>query len=376
MAGPPPEADEDLTARRARRRRWLRGLASVALGWALLVGVLPRLADLAQVWEAVKGMTAAAILALVAVSAWNILTYQFEMMAALPGLSWRDAFLTGQMATAVTNTVPAGALLGIGVIYAVLASFGHRTADIARAAVLTGWWTVLVKFGLPVAALLLLAVEGESLNQALLSAAIVGMVLLVAAIAVLVAAASSDRLARLSGRIAQRAVNLTRRPFGASLVHDWEDRAVEFRRSSAGLLRRRWALLTLTTTVSQISLFWVLLASLRATGVGPEQVTWQEALGAFAFVTLATALPLTPGGFGLIEVGMAAALVLAGGDEPGVVAAVLVYRALTYLLQVLLGAGSYLVWRWEMRRRPETEGAAGDAPAAPESGSDDQMKRT
>jgi uncharacterized protein (TIRG00374 family) len=375
MAGPPPEADEDLAARRARRRRWVRGLASVALGWALLVGVLPRLADLAQVWDAVKGMTAAAILGLIVVSAWNILTYQFEMMAALPGLSWRDAFLTGQMATAVTNTVPAGALLGIGVIYAVLASFGHRTADIARAAVLTGWWTVLVKFALPVAALLLLAVQGASVNQALLSAAIVGLVLLTAAIAVLVAAASSDRLARLSGRIAQRAVNLTRRPFGAALVHDWEDRAVEFRCRSAGLLRRRWALLTLTTTVSQISLFWVLLASLRATGVGPEQVTWQEALGAFAFVTLATALPLTPGGFGLIEVGMAAALVLAGGDEPRVVAAVLVYRALTYLLQVGLGAGSYLIWRWEMRRHHhrETEGAAGGKPAAPDS--DDQTIR-
>jgi uncharacterized protein (TIRG00374 family) len=351
---------------------------SVALGWALLVGVLPRLADLAQVWEAVKGMTAAAILALIGVSAWNILTYQFEMMAALPGLKWRDAFLTGQMATAVTNTVPAGALLGIGVIYGVLASLGHRTADIARAAVLTGWWTVLVKFALPVVSLLLLAVQGESINQALLSAAIVGMVLLVAAVAVLVASASSDRLARLSGRIAQWAVNLTRRPFGAVLVHDWEERAVEFRRNSAGLLRRRWALLTLTTTVSQISLFWVLLASLRATGVGPTEVTWQEALGAFAFVTLATALPLTPGGFGIIEVGMAAALVLAGGDEPRVVAAVLVYRALTYLLQVALGAGSYFLWRWEMRRRRagETEGAAGTSPAAPDSDSGDQMKRT
>jgi uncharacterized membrane protein YbhN (UPF0104 family) len=328
-------------------------------------------------------MTVAAILSLIGVSAWNILTYQFEMMAALPGLSWRDAFLTGQMATAVTNTVPAGALLGIGVIYAVLASFGHRTADIARAAVITGWWTTLVKFALPVAALLLLAMEGDSINRALLSAAIVGLLLLVAAVAVLVASASSDRLARLSGRIAQRAVNLVRRPVGATPVHDWEDRAVEFRRRSAGLLRRRWALITLTTSVSQISVFWVLLASLRATGVGAAQVTWQEALGAYAFVTLATALPLTPGGFGLVEVGLAAALVIAAGDtavEPRVVAAVLVYRALTYLLQVLLGVGSYGAWRWTMRRPGHggvaTEGAAGVSPAAPDPDSGDQMKRT
>ncbi len=104
-------------------------------------------------------------------------------------------------------------------------------------------------------------------------------------------------------------------------------------------------LLTGATVISHVSLFVVLLVSLRVLGVTGDDVTWVEVFGAFSFVQLATAIPVTPGGLGVVEVGMAGALVLAGGPEAFVVAAVLVYRALTYLFQVFLGMGSFVVWR-------------------------------
>jgi uncharacterized membrane protein YbhN (UPF0104 family) len=47
----------------------------------------------------------------------------------------------------------------------------------------------------------------------------------------------------------------------------------------------------------------------------------------------------------VVEVGYMTALVVAGGDEELVVAAVLIYRALSYLLQVPLGALAYAIWR-------------------------------
>jgi uncharacterized protein (TIRG00374 family) len=343
--------------------RLLKAAGSILLGWALLVGVLPRLADLGLVWEAVRAMTGLEVIGLVLCSAWNVLTYQFVMMAGLPGLKLHHAFLTGQISTAVANTVPAGALVGIGITYAVLASFGHQTTAIARAAVLTGWWNTLVKFGMPVVALGFLALQDEGVNPALLSGAAVGILLLIGAVVVLVLIVASDRLARSMGAFAGRIVSAVRRPFGGEPVTDWDEGFADFRGRSAGLLRRRWWLLTLATVVSHISLFWVLLVSLRNLGVQPDAVTWQEAFGAFAFVRLATALPITPGGLGLVEVGMSAALVLAGGPEPAVVAAVLVYRALTYLLQVLLGLMSYIVWRSEMRREaPAPEAPPGGRP--------------
>jgi hypothetical protein len=48
-------------------------------------------------------------------------------------------------------------------------------------------------------------------------------------------------------------------------------------------------------------------------------------------------------------------MVAAGGDKAKVVAAVLVYRALTWLLPVPLGVGTYLWWRRRSITRPAVE---------------------
>jgi uncharacterized protein (TIRG00374 family) len=353
----PTESDEpDATAdsgerpsRGRRRSSLVRSVASVAIGIALLVGVLPRLADLSEVWAAVRMMTWwGEVPALAAVAAFNIVTYQWVMMAALPGLRLRHAFLAGQISTAVSNTVPAGSLVGIGVTYAILSSVGHGTAAIARASVLTGWWNTLVKLAFPMVALLVLAVQGD-INEGLLSAAAVGLALLLGAVGILVATTWSDRLARAAGRLAARVVDAIRRPFGKGPVGDWAEGFVRFRQQSASLLQRRWAHLTGATLLSHLSLFAVLYVSLRFLGVPASDVSGPEAFGAFSVVRLATALPITPGGLGIVEVGMSAALVVAGGAEALVVAAVLVYRVLTYLLQVVLGLVSMVVWRREDR---------------------------
>jgi uncharacterized membrane protein YbhN (UPF0104 family) len=98
-------------------------------------------------------------------------------------------------------------------------------------------------------------------------------------------------------------------------------------------------------------LFLLLLTALRATGVPAAEVGWSEALAVFAFARLATAVPFSPGGVGIVELALTAGLVGAGGARAPVVAGVLVYRALTYLLQIPLGAAAYLVWRRLARTR-------------------------
>ncbi len=130
-------------------------------------------------------------------------------------------------------------------------------------------------------------------------------------------------------------------------VRDWGEAAVRFRDDTIGLLHQKWVPLTLATLVSHVSLYIVLLVALRDVGVSEQEVSWAEVLGAFAFVRLLTALPITPGGVGVVELGLTAALVVAGGDRAEVVAAVLVFRGLTYLLPVPFGAFTYLLWRRE-----------------------------
>jgi uncharacterized protein (TIRG00374 family) len=86
-------------------------------------------------------------------------------------------------------------------------------------------------------------------------------------------------------------------------------------------------------------------AVLRAVGVDSSQVTWVEALASWSLVRLLTAVPITPGGLGVVELGLSAALVGFGGSNDEVVAAVLLYRALTFLPPIALGAILGLTWR-------------------------------
>ena len=84
----------------------------------------------------------------------------------------------------------------------------------------------------------------------------------------------------------------------------------------------------------------VLLACLRGVGLSQAQVPWQTSLAAFAFVRLLTVLPITPGGLGITELGLIATLTAGAGHRDGaqVTAAVLLYRAVTYLPPIPLGA--------------------------------------
>jgi uncharacterized protein (TIRG00374 family) len=136
-----------------------------------------------------------------------------------------------------------------------------------------------------------------------------------------------------------------RKLVGKGPVEGWGDATAKFRARTIGLVRHAWVRLTIATLVSHFSLYLVLLIALRHIGVSNDEVSWAEVLAVFAFVRLLTAIPLTPGGLGVVELAMIAGLRTAGGVEAEVVAAVLIYRVLTYLLPIPLGLLTYLFWR-------------------------------
>ena len=162
------------------------------------------------------------------------------------------------------------------------------------------------------------------------------------------------RFGLAAGRVASRVLGLLRRP----PVAGWELATVKFRARTITLVARRWPAITVASLVSHLSLYLVLLAALRAVGVSTAQVGWAQVLVVFAFARLATAIPFTPGGIGFVEAVLIAGLTAAGGDRDQVTAAVLVYRALTWALPILVGVGCYGWWR----RRSWTVPA--DAPRA------------
>jgi uncharacterized membrane protein YbhN (UPF0104 family) len=120
-----------------------------------------------------------------------------------------------------------------------------------------------------------------------------------------------------------------------------------FRGRAGALIAARGWRITAATAASNLTLWLVLLACLRGLGLSQAQVPWQTSLAAFAFVRLLTVLPVTPGGLGITELGLIGTLAVADGHQAStqVTAAVLLYRAVTYLPPIPLGAIACLIWR-------------------------------
>ena len=334
-------------------KRILQAFVSIAIVVGIFVGVMPLIADYGDVFDTIKAMTGLELGSLVVFGLWNLATYWFVLTAALPGLRLREAAVVNQASTAVSNTLPAGGVIGVGVSISMLTSWGFRIGSIGRSAVVTGIWNNFVKLGMPVLALSLLALEGD-ITPARLVAAGVGVAVLVGAVVVFALLLRSDRLARALGRGLGRVVDWFRRRLRKEEVGGWEERSSAFRTDTIGLLRHRWIWLTVATLVSHISLFLVLLVALRHVGISQSELSWISVLAAFAFVRLISALPLTPGGVGVVELGYAAVMTIGLDDitSAKVVAAILVFRAVTYLLPIPLGLISYVTWRvnktWKM----------------------------
>ena len=335
---------------RSRRRQVVQAVVSLAIVVAVFVGVLPQVADFSKVWAAIRDMTGLELLTLAVVALWNLTTYWWVQMASLPGMTVQQAMILTLSSTAISNTVPAGSAVGIGVSATMLRSWGFRRSLVTLAILVSGIWNNLAKLVLPVVALVALALQGRASAGRVVAAAL-GIGALVGCVVVFALMLRSERAAARLGLVSQRAANAVLRLLRRPPAHGWEIATTRFREKTIDLLRHRWAALTVTTLVSHLSLYAVLLLALRHVGVSERDISWAEVLAVFAFVRLLSAIPLTPGGLGVVELALTAGLVAAGGPKAEVVAAILVYRALTYLLPVPLGVLTYGWWRRTAVRR-------------------------
>lgn len=325
-----------------------RRVISAALPLVVVVGIfafaIPRIADYGEVWSTMGTLSSLQLWTLIGASVCNLFTSWLANMAALPGLKLGPAAVVSQTATSVANAVPAGGAVALGVTYKLLRSWGFTGSAIALYIGVTGIWNIFSKLAMPVISIAVLALN-EGGGEAYVAAALVGLATLVLAVVLLALALWKESLARRIGdRLGRIASGL------GALAHtkpvtDGADRAAAFRADTVELVRHRWVALTLTTLASQLSLYVVLVLALRHVGVSGGEVSAAQIFAVYAFGRLLTAMPITPGGLGFVELGYIGGLVSAGGDEPRVVAAVLLFRAITYGIQIPLGALTSLIWR-------------------------------
>jgi uncharacterized protein (TIRG00374 family) len=313
-------------------------LAAVGLLFALATFAyfLPQIADYRDVWAVVRDLSWEWTVALLAATVLNLFTFAPPWMVALPGLRFRSALALTQVSTALSIVVPAGAAVGIAGSYGMLRRWGFPSREIGRAVTLVSLWNQFANLSYPIIAVSLLTAFGGD-SALLATAAFIGVAVLAVAVAALATVLASDRTATDIGNLTARVVDWTRLKLGRAPVL-WGGVSFErFRNDAVDLLRRRWHVLTVATYCGTLTIFLLLLVSLRAFGVPGSEVSVVEAFAAWSLARLLGSVPITPGGIGVVELGVTGALVGFGGNNAGVVAGVLVYRFLTIVPTVALG---------------------------------------
>lgn len=364
-----PEAPAE-PEHRSPVRRIVSGAISLAIVGGIFVFAIPKVANYGEVLTAFGSLTWLELVSLIAATVFNLFSYWLANMAALPGLRLGHAAVLTQTTTSVANTLPGGGAIAVGLTYTILRSWGFTGTDVALYVGVTGIWNIFVKLALPVLSIVFLVIGGDS-GSAYVVAAVVGLIVLVVAVGLLAALFASERFARRIGDGMGTVLSFFLRLFRKPPRTDMGERAVKFRSDTIGLVSRRWLRLTWTTILSQLALFFVLLLSLRHMGVSEQDVSTSQVFAVFAFGRLLTAVPITPGGVGVIDLGYIGGLaaVAPKAEAAAVVGAVLMFRVLTYGIQIPLGAFTYLFWKAKKDWRTDAAGEVGGSEAPVAAGS-------
>ena len=327
----------------------------IQLGFGLAVMIVtfgvfvPRIAVYGAIWDTVSSLEGWQIALLLTAATLNVLTFAPDWMVLLPGLRFRQALEVTMASTAVANVVPAGGAVSFAISWTMFREWGFEGRAVARALILNGVTNTLLNVGYPLIAIVLLASTGED-NGFLTRAATIGAVVFIVGVGLLVAIMHSEKQALRVGRVWDSLASLMLRPIKRGPVRGSGVAIARFREDSIDLVRRRWYAMILCVVVGTMTVFLVLVVALRVTGIGWHDVTLIEAFTAWSLVRLLTALPLTPGGIGITELGLVGTLTQFGGEEAKVVAAVLLFRAVTVLPPIAIGAIVAFTWRRHEQR--------------------------
>ena len=361
--GPDPRTTSEVGRRRTRPRDMIaRGALTLALVGLIIWLLLSNVGQFSEVVDALAGVSVADAVLLVALLLLSQLLIGSQLAVTVPGLGMVRAVVAVESASAASNVVPGPS--GTATRLAVLRSWGFYTDDFARSWLFTSSLTNLTVLLMPAIAIVLVAIDHD-MPTALFVLAAIGLAVSAAAVVVVVKILRSEAFARRVGSTVGRVAR-----WGAGVVRrhpserDFADAALRFRDDLRDTWHQRGLLVVLAVVGTYVVTGAIFGVSLRATGLTHDDLGIGAVAVVYTVVRLATIVNFTPGGVGVTEALYTSALLTAtdGAHESAIVAGVLLFRGLTYVGPILLGAVSLLVWRfrgaWRVHPPAEPVGAA------------------
>ena len=347
-----------------KKKSIILGVIGLAIVVIIFVKVIPQIGDYAAAAEALQAMGIGAMIVVGVAVVIYLFAYGFPFMAATPGLKYWKSQQVNQAAFAISNGVPAGGAFGLAVQFAMLTSYEVPGTAATAAITAVGLWSMFVSLGLPIFGVAALAASGGDLAYAWVAP--VGLAILVVGITLFVLVMRSEKLAVKIGNLANRMLNPLRGRFTSLKDLDASAPIIKFRSDMYGLLKRRWGHITvaqLSVIMTQFLIFYVALRGVQ--GWDEPGASALAAFGAFATAQIMLMVPITPGGLGTVDALMISLLVSMGVSEGDATAADLVWRAASYVPQIIIGIIALISW---FRKAGQTYAAAAPtedpAPAA------------
>jgi uncharacterized protein (TIRG00374 family) len=219
---------------------------------------------------------------------------------------------------------------------------------------------------MPALAIVLVATQ-NSISTPLFLLALAGLVISLIALYCTVRIMRSEAFARhfgaLTGRLVRWGYGLARRQ---PSDEDFVAATLRFREGISETWTERGLRVSGAVVGNYVVQGIIFGLSIRAVGLGSSEVPIGAIAVVYTLVRLLTIVNFTPGGVGVTEALYTTGLltVTDGADQSLVVAAVFLFRGLTYVGPILLGAVCLLVWRfrssWRVHRpEPAAEAAVG-----------------
>lgn len=345
-----------------RRVRQAGAGVAVAAVSAGLVAVLPRLLNTTwrEVWALLVVVPAGWLLALAVVWLAGLLAHTLVLSASMPGLSARRALALNLAGSSVANVLPLGGPLSLGLTTGMARSWGFPPTAIGAFLTVSNVWNVAARGGLGLVGLVWWVTRPGATHPGLVGAAAAPVVIvLVVSVAVLSWDRATALVAGAAGRLAAAATRVggllrgrdrCRGGTAGVVVRDRVAVSVaSVRRSSVDIARRSWPALSAGMLGYSVLLCVLLALCLRVLGAAQPVTT---VVAVVCVERLLTAVPLTPGGVGVAEIGLAGSLVLAGVDPAAAAAAALLYRLFTFALEIPVGLVVATGWGLARRRPP------------------------
>jgi len=337
--------------------RWIvHGVLFVALA-AGVFGLLPQLGGLTREAAGLRHARPAFLAAAIVAQAASLGCYALLYRQVLAALGARVRFrLVADVVLAsffISHLTPFGSASGTLVNVGTLEAEGIDAAITGEAIGLTSLVStvaLIALFGIG-----FVATAGRHVSHGYLTIAGIALGLVVAVLAAVLGIGAHPEIAGRAGRWAASIARHIRPGIDPEKVAETSSRLASLARSA--LTGRAFlassAFASADLLLDLLSLDLVFLALRYQPGFGPLAV-------AYAAANIASAIPVTPGGLGVVEVTMVAITVGFGAPRPTAVLAVLGYRIVNYWLPLIPGAIAYL--RLRLRR-----GAAGSTkPATPQ----------